>query len=462
MAVLASFACLGSSAQAAAAQTKELAREIDAYLQPYVETNNFSGQVVVMNGERMVYERHLGWADREGRVPMTRDAQLHIASISMQFTAAAIMRLIDAGKLSLDTRVAELVPDVRGADVITIRNLLEHRSGLSDINARADYPEILQHHQTPASLVAFVGRDSLLFEPGSKYLHEEHSAYNLLALIIEKKTGKPFAQAMQQLVFAPLGMSHSSADDDLETRGLKIAHGYDPKGVYDLTTTTPIHWSAKSGNASIRSTAMDEARWVRQLFHGHALGNAARSAIAESAGVPFGYGWFRRPNKRFGEFAYSMSGRSPGFASYVMYLPREDLTVVAFSNIYSSATSDIGNDIAAIALGVTYAPVTLSRHAMRPDSLGVDGARFTFPSDFYQPNATLAFEIDGGELFLRWPSNDRSPIIPLDRDHAIDRAYWEPIVIGRDSLGNAQSMSYDRFRGERASASAAGDSLRPH
>jgi len=452
---LAGLAWLVSGATGVSAQREAMGKAIDAYIQPYVETNNFSGQLVVMKGDDLLYERHLGLANRETRAPVTRDTQLHIASISMQFTAAAIMRLVDTGALRLDTHVAEVVPGIRGGDAITIQHLLEHRSGLSDVNARADYAEILQHHQTPSSLVAIVAGDTLLFAPGSRYLHEEHSAYNLLALIIEKKIGLPFAQAMQKLVFAPLAMSHSSVDDDLGAHE-GVAEGYDPKGVYDLAPTTPIHWSAKSGNASVRSTAMDEARWVRRLFHGHFLGQAARAAIVDSVGVPIGFGWFRRLNKRFGEFAYSMSGRSPGFASYVMYLPREDVTVVAFSNIYSSATSDIGNDIAAIALGVTYAPVALSRHAMSPDTLGVNGTRFTFPADFYQPNATLAFEVDGGELFLKWPSNDRSPIIPLDRDHAIDRAYWEPIAISRDSLGRAISMSYDRFRGERVE----GDSLR--
>jgi CubicO group peptidase (beta-lactamase class C family) len=452
--VLAGITGLGAVAPTASAQRENMARAIDAYVQPYVETNNFSGQLVVMKGDDLLYERHPGWANRESRVPMTRDTQLHIASISTQFTAAAIMRLIDEGKLSLDTRVAEIVPGIRGGDAITMRHLLEQRSGLSDINARPDYTEILKHHQTPATLVAFVSGDSLQFEPGSRYVHEEHSAYNLLALIIEKKSGLPFAQAMQKLVFAPLAMSHSSIDDDLGARGA-VADGYDPKGVYDLVATTPIHWSAKSGNASVRTSAMDEARWVRRLFRGHAFGDATRAAIVDSAGVPFGYGWFRRPNKRFGEFAYSMSGRSPGFASYVIYLPREDVTVVAFSNIYSSATSDIANDIAAIALGVAYTPVALRKHPISPDSLGVNGARFTFPADFYQPNATLAFEVDGGELFLRWPSNDLSPVIPIDRDHAIDRAYWQAIAINRDSTGNATSISYDRFRGERETGSAA-------
>lgn len=453
--------CLGWGWAPAAAQGSDIARAIDAYVGPYVTSNNFSGQLLVLRGGTVLYQRELGWADRDGHVPITRDTQLHIASISMQFTAAAVMRLVDQRKLSLDTRVSEVVPGVRGGERITIRNLLEHRSGLSDINARADYAEILQHHQTPSTLVSVISGDSLLFPPGSQYLHEEHSAYNLLALIIEKKTGLPFARAMQRLVFEPAGLTHTIADDDDATRPKLAARGYDPEGVYGLKATTPIHWSAKSGNASIRSTVSDEAHWMRQLFHGHFLSDASRSVIVDTSGAPIGYGWFRRPNKRFDERTYSMSGRAPGFTSYVTYLPREDVTVIAFSNIYSSATGDIGNDIAAIVLGLPHAPVALSTRTLPPEMRALNGASFTFPSDFYQPNATVALSLKDGEMFLVWPSGDRSPMIPLDGDHAIDRAYWEPIAIVRDSAGRATAMTYDRFRGARAPVSAA-DSLRSH
>ncbi|MBK5187509.1 MAG: beta-lactamase family protein [Gemmatimonadaceae bacterium] len=448
--LLATVALVASGGARAAGQRAELAQAIDAYIAPYVETNNFSGQLLVMRGGTAVYERELSWANRAAGARMTRETELHIASISMQFTAAAIMRLVDRHALTLDTRVSDLVPNVRGGDAITIRNLLEQRSGLSDINSRADYAEILARHQTPTSLVAVVADDTLLFPTGTRYLHEEHSAYNLLALIIEKKSGLPFAEAMQTLVFRPTGMAHSGADDDGSARGRSLAQGYDPKGVYGLDTTTPIHWSAKSGNASVYSTAGDEARWVRQLFHGTFLSAGSHALIADSGGVPVGYGWFRRQNMRFGELAFSMNGRAPGFASCVMYLPREDLTVVAFSNIYSSATTDIGNDVAAIVLGLPYTPLALGAHALSPDSLGLDGATFTFPHDFYQPDATVGFRVTNGELFLAWPSGERSPIIPIDRDHAVDRAYWEPVSVTRDSAGRATSITYDRFRGERA------------
>ncbi len=434
------------------AQRDGLAQAIDAYMVPYVATNNFSGQLLVMRDGKLLYASQPGWRDREAKLPMSRETGMHVASISAQFTAAAIMRLVDEKKLTLDTHVADIVPDVRRGEKITIRHLLESRSGLSDINSRSDYGEILQHHQTPASLVGLIAKDSLLFEPGLRYPHEEHSAYNLLALIIERRSGLSFAQALRTLVFAPAGMRRTGADDDSILPSTELARGYDPAGVSALVPSTPIHWSAKSGNASVYSTAADEAQWVQLLFRGGFLSDRSRAAIVDSGGTPFGYGWFRRPIKRFGEFAYTMSGRAPGFASYALYLPRERLTVVAFSNIYSSVTADIGNDIAALTLGLPVSP-TLSAKLVAPAVLDVNGARFSFSSDFYQPNATLVFQVIEGELSLGWPSGDRSPIIPIDRDHAIDRAYWEPISISRDAAGRATGMTYDRFQGRRATDS---------
>jgi D-alanyl-D-alanine carboxypeptidase len=430
------------------AQVRDAVRAIDAYVAPYVATNNFSGQLLVIRGSAVLYERQFGAASRELQQPNTRDTRFHIASVSMQLTAAAVMRLVDQGALTLDTHVSEIVASVRGGDRITIRNLLEMRSGLSDINSRADYAGILQQHQTPASLVSAISNDTLSFAPGSRYAHEEHSAYNLLALIIEKKTGLSFARAMQRLLFAPAGMSRSGVDDDMPGAG-PMAKGYSPEGVYGLKLAEPIHWSAKSGNASAYTTASDETRWIRALVHGTLLSPSARAIVLDTAGPPVGYGWFRRANTRFGEFVYSMNGRSPGFASAVLYLPREDLTVVAFSNIYSSATSDIAYDVAAIALGLPYTPLAIRTSPLPLDSLALTGAAFAFPKDFYQPNAVLRFEATGGELFLRWPSGDATPIIPVDANHMIDRSYWEPIVIVRDSTNGATGITYDRFSGTR-------------
>ena len=209
------------------------------------------------------------------------------------------------------------------------------------------------------ALVEKIAGQPLLFEPGSKFLHEEHSAYNLLALIVEKKTGMPFASAVEKLVFRPAGLTASGVDDDATAHAERMAKGYEPEGTYALKPATEIHWSAKTGNASVYTTAANEARWVATLFQGHALSPASREAVLDTS-QKVGYGWMRGENKRFGETVYYMNGRAPGFASFVLYLPRAQMTVVLLSNIYSSATTTIGYDVAALSIGLPYEPSAFS------------------------------------------------------------------------------------------------------
>lgn len=434
------------------AQNTINAAAVESYLKPYVQSGNFAGDVLIKKNGRVVFRKAYGFADRELRIPNTGVTQFHIASVSMQFTAAAVLRLVDQGSLSLDTHVGELVPGIAGGDKITVRDLLMERSGLADINDLSDYGDILLQHQTPASLVEKIKDRPLLFEPGSKFLHEEHSAYNLLALIVEKKTGLPFAAAMTRLVFGPLRLAASGVDDDSPKGGSNMAKGYQPDGVYGLKRAAPIRWSAKTGNASIFTTTADQARWVDALLADRLLKAQSREAILDTS-ERVGYGWFRRSNERFKETTYYMNGRAPGFASFVLYLPREKTTVVVFSNIYSSATTTIGYDIGAMALGLPYEPFRPRDPAPSPAELTTCTGTFRFGPDFYQANAEVALTVQDAELSMRWPSGEVSPLIPLGRDHFVDRSYWEEVHIERDAASLPIAIVYDHFRGNANSPS---------
>jgi CubicO group peptidase (beta-lactamase class C family) len=423
---------------------------IDNYIRAYVDSGNLSGVVIVAKKQKIVFEKSYGFADRQHRVPNTASTQFHVASLSMQFTAAAVLRLIDAGPLQLDQNVAAFAPGIEGANRISIRDLLAERSGLPDINTLPDYEDILQHHQTPGSLVARINGLSLLFQPGSKHLHEEHSAYNLLALIVEKTTGVPFSVAMERLVFLPIGLTSSGVDDDSITTASRMATGYEPEGVYGIKPATLIHWSAKTGNASIFTTARDEARLVTELFQGHLLSESSRELLTSSS-PRVGFGWFRGQDKRFGETAYYMNGRAPGFSSFVLYLPDSQTTVVVLSNIYSSASTTIGNDVAALSLGLPYKPFVVMKPAPSGSELETCAGSFQFGPDFYQPNAVITLIADGSGLRFEWPSGSISPLIPLSPDHFIDRSYWVEVSIQRDASGKPVSLSYDHLLGKSAS-----------
>ncbi len=130
------------------------AKEFENFIRPYVTTNNFSGNVLVEHHGKIVFQRSYGYSDREHKRSNKDTTQFHIASMSMQYTSASILRLLERHKLTLETTIANLLPNTSGAEKITVSDLLLQQSGLDDINSHSDYEEVLQRHQTPASLVA--------------------------------------------------------------------------------------------------------------------------------------------------------------------------------------------------------------------------------------------------------------------------------------------------------------------
>lgn len=439
---------VSSTSLAATGRCRASNAEIKSYVAPYVRTGNFSGVVLAACAGVPVFVRAYGFADRKRGLPNSLNSRFHIASMSMQFTAAAALRLIDQGKLSLDTSVSDVVPDYPGGQRITIQHLLTETSGIADINAQNDYAEVLQKHQTPLSLVNHVRNLPPLRKPDT-FKGEEHSAYNLLALIIEKKTGVPFSEAVRRLVFRPLGMTNSGIDDDSPITAGKAAQGYQPTGLYDIEPANRIHWSAKAGNASAYTTAADELKFVSGVLGDKFLSPQLRDVVFDT-GSRVGYGWFKSRSERFSQPVYSMNGRSPGFSSAVAYLAQDRVFVVALSNLYNSAPSDISLDVAAILSGRPYQRLTL-KTSIEPNTLAGMPASFQFQDDFYQPNAVLRLHANDGEVSLDWPSGTRSALIPTSTDHFMDRSFWVPVAIIRDEAGQIRELKYDRFVGQRVS-----------
>lgn len=426
-----------------------LPSDINRYLVPYVEGNNFSGVVLVAKGDKLLFHKAYGEAFLGERVSNTLETKFHVASMSMQFTAAVVMRLIERGKFQLDTTVDKIVPDFPHGGEITVRELLTETSGLPDINSLPDYGDVLLHDQTPESLVQRIRGLPLLFPPGSSYQHEEHSAYNLLALIVEKTTGLSFAAALQQEIFTPLGMRNCGADDASGAVIPHLAEGYAPEGVRGLSHAPYLNWSAKAGNASVYCTAADEFRWVQAFMHDTLLSAQSRETMLAESKAHLGYGWFMSTSKRFGVPVYYMNGRAPGYASYLLYVPDAQLTVVVLNNIYASVTTQIGGDLAAIALGKPYTAPSIPIRSFNADALKGIGGKFRFGPDFYQPNGLLTLLTKNGDVFIDWGDGSMSPLIPIGEDRFIDRSYWEDVSFIRKPDGSIARLNYDRFQGAR-------------
>lgn len=438
------FALLGS----AAATATPTAGQIASFFKPFASTNNLSGSVLIIRDGKTLLVKSYGFAEEATRTPNSPNTRFHIASMSIPFTSTAVLRLIDQGKLTFDTLVSEIVPGIPNGDKITIRNLLLQNSNLPDINddlPDSKYQELMNFHQTPESLIDAVRSLPTHGEPGGEPQREEHSGQNLLALIIERKTGLPFADAMHRLVFQPFGMRNSGIDDDRPLKG-PFARGYQVTGTFGLRPATAFHWSAKPGNGSAYTTVADEWKWLQSVVRGPLLSESSRKAILETED---GFGWYRskKQSERLGESALISNGRAPGFSAILEYLPKENLAVIVLTNIEHDANPLIIPEATAMVTGKSYKPFDYTPVPPRP--AGRSAGDFTFGPDFYRKSATLTLVSDAKGTTLYWPGGPEDPLLPVGTDQYMDRYYWTPTTVVRGPDGNPIALGFGNFKGMR-------------
>lgn len=211
---------------------------IDALFASFDRTDAPGYAVGVVRDGELVYAKGFGRADLEQDRPITPRTDFHLASLSKQFTAAAIALLVQDGRLSLDTPVADFIPEVRKyGPALRIKHLLYFTSGLTEYftlprkNAQPWFS--FQHFTTDEALDAALKVDKLRFAPGTRWAYT-NTDYMLLARIVERVSGQPFADFLQQRVFTPLGMRHSLLNDDPTELIPDRATGYAERGRADL------------------------------------------------------------------------------------------------------------------------------------------------------------------------------------------------------------------------------------
>lgn len=271
----------------------------------------------------------------------------HIASATKSFTATALMRLASEGKVDPEATVRTYVPELKLADEghaaqITVRNLLDHTGGLEW--------NLIDPDDADGSLAAFVAKLAalpLIAEPGVRASYSQ-AGYNLLGRVIEKVTGRPYEQAVDELVLTPLGLADTVFDlDDVMTRKHTVGHNRDADGVLHTATPWKSYPAGTHGNnpgGGGVSCAADLLRWAR--FHlGERVGASdevlsveGRRAMQEpkselrgsTLGDAFGFGWFLK--EIGGARTVGHGGSGNGQFAEVRLVPEHDFAVVALSN----------------------------------------------------------------------------------------------------------------------------------
>ena len=293
--------------------------------------------VLVIRDDRVLLRRAFGMADLPHRTPATPETNYRLASLTKQFTAMAIMLLEHDGRLRYDQPVREILPELpAAAQPVTIRNLLNHTSGLWDYEDLIPDTQTVQVNDDDV-LRLLARKDTLYFPPGSKFQYS-NSGYVLLGVIVARVSGKSFPAFLHDRIFAPLGMTASVAHVEEQDTIAHRAFGYTPAPA-GYTPSDQSVTSATLGDGGVYTSVDDLMRWDRAL-NGEGDPRLVDTVALRVATTPpvlpggaasqYGFGWYVDTYR--GERRWWHHGETSGFRNAILRFPGRRFTVIVLTN----------------------------------------------------------------------------------------------------------------------------------
>jgi CubicO group peptidase (beta-lactamase class C family) len=326
------------------------AAAVDAYVEKAMNVRRVPGaSVAVIKDGKIVVAKGYGFADTDKSIKATEQTVYQLASVTKQFTAAAILLLVEDGKVSLDGKITEILPGLPTAwSGVTVRHLLTHTSGIKS------YTEVFGQQKTPDSqvftndqILALVKDLPLQSAPGEKHAYC-NTGYYLLGMIVEKASGKPYATFVSERIFTPLGMTASGYDDYDDARPIR-ARGYQSSGS-SVTASEHTHPTQPFAAGALVSTVVDLAKWDAALDARKLLKPASYEAMWTAvklnggATANYGFGWV--VDSVNGHRRVSHGGGITGFSTFISRFPDDKLTVIVLTNMSGGAAGAMTAGIA--------------------------------------------------------------------------------------------------------------------
>ena len=338
------------SAQSAAPATPEIRTKVEAYMNAAVSVNGFSGAILVAKNGQPVVSRGYGMANLELAVPNTPQTVFRLGSITKQFTAMAIMILQERGQLRVSDPICQYLTDCPAAwQPLTIRRLLTHTSGIPSYTGFPDFPRTTVLPTSAAEMVGRLKDKPLEFAPGEKFAYS-NSGYYLLGLIIERASGMPYADFLEESIFTPLAMNQTGYDNSSRIVRNRAA-GYARKAG-ETVNAAYMDMTVPYAAGALYSTTEDLLRWDRALYTDTLVSQQSLDEIFTPEKGGYGYGWMI--GTRFDRPVIAHGGGIYGFASHLGRFPADRVTVIVLSNVEGASAGRIANDLAAVAFGAPY------------------------------------------------------------------------------------------------------------
>jgi cyanophycinase len=304
--------------------------------------------VLVAADGKVLVSKGYGLADLDARTPVTAHTNFRLASVTKQFTAMAVMLLVQDGKLRLDESLTDIFPGFPAyGRAVTVRHLLTHTSGL------VAYEDFVPDSQATQVLDADVLRrmaalDSTYFAPGTRFRYS-NSAYAVLAMIVERRSGTRFADFLKTRIFDRVGMPFTLAREEGRAPVPRRAYGHSRRdGVW--VRTDQSNTSAVLGDGGIYSSVAELYRWSSALDTRELLGDSLRALLfrrgtrADSAGVDYGYGWYLDTRHALPRARHT--GSTIGFRNAIIRIPALRATIIVLTNRNNANAAALAEQIA--------------------------------------------------------------------------------------------------------------------
>ncbi|HYO47373.1 MAG TPA: serine hydrolase, partial [Gemmatimonadota bacterium] len=338
---------------------QSMVERIDALVSRYHEIHLFNGVVLVAEDGRAIYERGFGDAVMEFDVPNTVDTKFRIGSVTKQFTAAIVLQLVEEGKIDLQGKITDYLPEYPAAQGgrVTIHHLLSHTSGIPSYTGLPGFMQdrVREPFEPADSLLSVFSGMDFEFEPGSSWNYN-NSGYHILGVIIEHVTGEPYDRVLRERILEPMGLLDTGYDhfpDVVERKALgyvRVPGGYQHAPYLDTT----IPFSAGMMYSTVGDLLKwDQALYGQGLFREAATWEAYFSPHAETGGpdpARYAYGWFVRDVPMGPDTVHVIEhgGGIFGFTTGFWRIPEERRTVIVMDNTAGTRNEEILRGIVAI------------------------------------------------------------------------------------------------------------------
>lgn len=346
------FVAMTALAKSGPALDAQRAAQIESLFRDYSQVNAPGVAVMVIREGKPIFAKGFGLADLQHKTPCTTNTNFRLASVTKQFTAMAVMMLVEKKKLMLDERLTNFFPEFPDyGKQISVRHLLTHTSGLPD------YEDLIPPGTTIPVLDQDVLRlllkqDKTYFSPGTQYRYS-NSGYALLALIVEIRSGQKFAGFLKENIFEPLKMTNTLAYEEgygaIPNRAYGYSHGTNGWQRTDQSLTSSV-----LGDGGVYSSLADLFKWDQALYKPKLVSEPmlrvafSLATATDKPGRSYGFGWYIGQYRGLKEVWHS--GETIGFRTRLARFPEKKFTVIILANRADAKLDELPHQIADLVL----------------------------------------------------------------------------------------------------------------